>query len=420
MHVSPSGRFVRSMAVAIASLFLSANGRTQAAEDGQALLDKLTKTYADLPAYADQGQVFVVDTEGKSGDRQNARTQFGRPEKLRVETDDIRLVIDAGQSTTVLDSLRNSQAEKLSAMPDADTLLVGPLGAALLGSPLGHPQTILLHLLLDKKPAEWFIREGKPVAEAETTVGDRKAHRLTIDRPLRPDWRLTIDAESGLLTRVEVLPTDPSKKSIVVRWEAGEIVTKPAGDAAWSLDVPKDYASIDKKVAGFRKEAAEKKKKPDSELVGKPVPDFPMEIIGADGKTKQARLSDFKGKPLVIDVWATWCAPCRKSLPELTSTLLTLDDKSTLQTILLSIDQKADDGKELPDHVRKGLERMGVNLATLPRTILALDRESTGAKALNAAAIPMTVLVDSQGIVRKVHVGITPATTLRKDIAELK
>lgn len=411
---------IRASALAALALFIAGHGLAANAQDGGPLLESLVKTYGELTAYGDQGQVGIYDADGKSADLQNARILFARPAKLKVETDEIRVAIENGLTTTVIDSLRTSQAEKTQAMPDADTLLVGPLGASLLGSPLGHPQTILLHLFLDKSPASWFLREGKPKADPDETWNGRKWQRLTIDRPLRPDWRIWIDAETQLIGRIDVLPTDPERTKVSVRWVSGEVSkTAPAAEA-WKLDVPKDYAAIDRKVEGFRKDAVEKRKKPDSALVGKPVPDFPLEIVEKDGKTRQARIADFKGKPLVIDIWATWCGPCRKSFPELTATLLTLDEKSQVTTILLSIDKQPDDGKDLAEFVRKGLDRMGVNLATLPRTSLALDREAAGAKSLNAEAIPMTVLVDSKGVVRKVHVGITPATTLRKDIAELK
>ncbi len=407
-------------AVAALALVSFGFGSRADAQDAGELLGSVVKTYAELKAYGDQGQVGIYDADGKAVDQVNARMLFARPDKLRVETDEIRVAIDKGQTTTVIDSLRASQTEKSPVMPDADTLLVGPLGASLLGSPLGHPQTILLHLLLDKSPAGWLTREGNLKAEPDETWNGRKWQRLTIDRPLRPDWRLWIDAETRLIGRIDVLPPDPARTAITVRWVSGEISKTVPSPEAWKLDIPKDYGSIDLKVEGFRKEAVEKRKKPESQLVGKPIPDFPMEIVAADGKTRQARISDFKGKPLVIDVWATWCGPCRVSLPELTKTLLTLDDKSQVTTILLSIDQQPDDGKDLAEFVRKSLDRLGVNTATLPRTSLALDRESAAAKSLNTEAIPMTVMVDSKGIVRKVHIGVTPGATLRKDIAELK
>lgn len=418
MRTEFARRTIRALA-ALTSL-IAVQGLTTRAQDGGPLMESLVKTYSELPAYVDQGQVGIFDADAKSAGLQNARILFARPDKLKVETDEIRVSIENGQTTTVLDSLRTSQAEKTPAMPDADTLLVGPLGASLLGSPLGHPQTILLHLLLDKSPASWLTREGQPKAETDETWHGRKWQRLTIDRPLRPDWRIWIDAETRLIGRIDVLPSDQERTQFTVRWESGEISKNAPAAEAWKLDVPKDYDAIDRKVEGFRKEAVAKRKKPDSALVGKPLPDFPLEIVAADGKTRQARITDFKGKPLVIDIWATWCGPCRISLPELTRTILTLDDKSQVTTILLSIDKQPEDGKNLAEFVRKGLDRMGVNLVTLPRTSLALDREAAGAKSLNAEAIPMTILVDSKGIVRKVHVGITPTTTLRKDIAELK
>jgi peroxiredoxin len=48
-------------------------------------------------------------------------------------------------------------------------------------------------------------------------------------------------------------------------------------------------------------------------LVGKPAPDFMLQTL--DGQ--QAKLSELKGSVAVLDFWATWCPPCRKSLPHL-------------------------------------------------------------------------------------------------------
>lgn len=389
--------------------------------DGTAELSRIEKTYGTLKAYGDHGLVRVISADSKPGTAQQSQSEFVRPGNLKVSADDIRLSISDKKIVTVLDTLRTTRTDNLASekMPQASELLVGPLGAALLGSPLGQPQAIILHLLLDEKPASWIAREGEVTSEKPQEWSGKSWSLLRVNRPLRPDWIFWYDAKTGLIGRIDVRSEDVSQKSLSVQWESGVIRTEPAPKTSWSLDIPAGYSSVDRKVAEFQKAAIAKKQKPESSLVGKALPDFPIELIASDGKTKSAKISDYRGKPLLIDLWATWCGPCRKAFPELTQTLATLDDKSDLQTVLLSIDQKAEEGS-ISDHVRKGLKQMGVEIEKLPRTSLALDKTGAGSKLLGADAIPMTIIVDKAGIVRAVHIGITPATTLRKDLAGLK
>ena len=414
-------RFLTSVLIHLSILAIVFPAHSAISADGSSELLRIEKTYGSLKAYADQGLVKVISADAKPGTAQQSESEFVRPGNLKVSADDIRLSISDKKIVTVLDTLRTTRTDNLASekMPQASELLVGPLGAALLGSPLGQPQAIILHLLLDEKPASWIAREGEVTSEKPQEWSGKSWNLLRVNRPLRPDWIFWYDAKTGLIGRIDVRSEDVSQKSLSVQWTSGEIRTEPAPKTSWSLDIPAGYSSVDRKVAEFQKAAIEKKQKPESSLVGKALPDFPIELIASDGKTKSAKISDYKGKPLLIDLWATWCGPCRKSFPELTQTLATLDDKSDLQTVLLSIDQKAEEGS-ISDHVRKGLKQMGVDIEKLPRTTLALDKTGAGSKLLGADAIPMTIIVDKAGIVRAVHVGITPATTLRKDLAGLK
>jgi thiol-disulfide isomerase/thioredoxin len=51
------------------------------------------------------------------------------------------------------------------------------------------------------------------------------------------------------------------------------------------------------------------------EVMAQPIPAAPVEFVDASGKT--VKLSDFKGTPVVLNLWATWCAPCVKEMPTL-------------------------------------------------------------------------------------------------------
>lgn len=410
--------FSRKLLVLSLTAFLGYVPAFVRAQDAARDLDHIVQAYSNLKSYGDEGEVQVVQVDGKTSTPQASKTFFQRPGNLKVEAEDVRLSITGSKMTTVLDTLRTTMAVEVQELPQADTLLVGPLGASLLGSAKGQPQAILLHLLLDQKPAEWLKREGKLVQEQPQKWAGQSWNRLRIDRPLRPDWLLWYDSKTGLIGRIDVASGDPEKVTVGVLWASGKIRTEPLDQSVWSLDVPANYSSVDKKVEAFQKAATEKKKTPESELVGKVLEDFPLVLIESDGQTKQVKISDFKGKPILLDFWATWCGPCRKSFPELTQALATVDGKSDLKVILVSIDQKADEG-ELTEFVRLGLKKMGVDLEKVPLASLALDQIGAASKSLNVEAIPMTVLIDRAGKIRKVHVGVTPATTLRKDLADL-
>src|SRR5262249_49520866 len=64
----------------------------------------------------------------------------------------------------------------------------------------------------------------------------------------------------------------------------------------------------------------------ESDLVGKPAPDFELETL--DGQ--RFRLSSQRNKIVVVDFWATWCGPCRQTLPELVRTAAKYHDRDVI------------------------------------------------------------------------------------------
>ncbi len=135
-----------------------------------------------------------------------------------------------------------------------------------------------------------------------------------------------------------------------------------------------------------------------SPLVGKPAPDF--ELTDLDGNS--VRLSDLRGKPVLLDFWATWCGPCKIELPHIQK----LHEEFGVDDItVLAI------SSEQPALVRRYLERAQYTFPSL----IDGKREVTG--KYGVTSIPVVLVIDSQGVVRKHFIGAQPERVLRKALA---
>lgn len=115
--------------------------------------------------------------------------------------------------------------------------------------------------------------------------------------------------------------------------------------------------------------------------VGGKLRDVPMQ--GLSGPS--ALLSDFRGKPLVINVWASWCGPCRDEMASL-DRLARHHGGKQFAVIGISTD-------DYPQNALAFLRRAGVGFRQFIDTRLVLEN------MLGADHIPLTLLVDAQGTV---------------------
>jgi thiol-disulfide isomerase/thioredoxin len=104
-----------------------------------------------------------------------------------------------------------------------------------------------------------------------------------------------------------------------------------------------------------------------------------------------ARLSDERGKIVVLNFWATWCVPCRAEMPELQRLADDLDGKPF---VLWAIDLQED--QATIDQFRREL---GLRLPVL------LDEDGIVTRAYGVRALPATFLVDQQGVLRQQRLG---------------
>ncbi len=134
----------------------------------------------------------------------------------------------------------------------------------------------------------------------------------------------------------------------------------------------------------------------------KPAPAW--ELPSIDGKT--VHLSDFKGKVVILDFWATWCPPCRAEIPDFIALQKQYGDKG-LAIIGASVDQGG------VATVKAFAKKNNVNY-----TVVMADEEVAKAYG-DIQAIPTTFVIDRQGRIVKQHVGLTSKEEFEKEIKPL-
>lgn len=123
------------------------------------------------------------------------------------------------------------------------------------------------------------------------------------------------------------------------------------------------------------------------QLVGTKAPDFDLPLVDSSGRVK---LSDFAGKVVVVDFWATWCEPCKNSFPAYQR----LSEKHAEHLVVVGV--SVDDTPE-------GIENFARE--TGARFPLVWDEAQRVAQSFKPPAMPTSFIIDPQGIVRFVHAG---------------
>ncbi|TAL18211.1 redoxin domain-containing protein [bacterium] len=130
---------------------------------------------------------------------------------------------------------------------------------------------------------------------------------------------------------------------------------------------------------------------------GQPPPP-PFDLPSVSGK--RVRLSDYKGKIVVLDFWATWCPPCREAIPHLAGLHNRLSAKG-VEVLGMNLDQN-------PGELDAFLKAKPV-----PYTVVRTDQATS--MAYGVSGIPRIFVIDRQGAVRGDFLGFDRSTAKKID-----
>jgi len=139
-----------------------------------------------------------------------------------------------------------------------------------------------------------------------------------------------------------------------------------------------------------------------NEARSEPAPAWKLQDI--NGKTVQ--LSDFKGKVVVLDFWATWCPPCRAEIPHFIE-LQKQYQSQGLVVIGVSLDQGG------PGVVSSFAKQQNINYP------IVMGTEDVAKAYGNIEAIPTTFVIDPNGNITGKHIGFTEKSVFEDEIKKV-
>ncbi|GAB6930602.1 redoxin domain-containing protein [Paenibacillus sp. JCM 10914] len=138
---------------------------------------------------------------------------------------------------------------------------------------------------------------------------------------------------------------------------------------------------------------------------GNIAPDF--ELNSLDGKS--SKLSDFRGQKVIVNMWATWCPPCRAEMPDMQKFY---DKYKGENTTIIAINMTT--SEKSVDRIPEFLDEFGITFPVL------LDKQNKIGEIYQVYALPTSYIIDSQGIIQQKVTGPMNYEMMEKLVKEIR
>jgi cytochrome c biogenesis protein CcmG/thiol:disulfide interchange protein DsbE len=142
-------------------------------------------------------------------------------------------------------------------------------------------------------------------------------------------------------------------------------------------------------------------------LVGHPAPNFSLVMLQSDPGKSTLSLSNLKGKPIVLNFWASWCQPCKEELPLLENAWKQMQVQKK-EIVILGIDFQ-----ESSSDATSFLQQQGITY------LAGLDINGSIANKYGVASLPQTIFIDRNGTVTSREPGELTTQELSRNLQSI-
>ncbi|OMF80902.1 peroxiredoxin family protein [Paenibacillus glucanolyticus] len=155
---------------------------------------------------------------------------------------------------------------------------------------------------------------------------------------------------------------------------------------------------------------AEVMKTEDTDMVigiekGQAAPDFVLQNLQGE----EVRLSDFQGKTVMVNFWATWCPPCRIEMPHMQKFF---EDYNSKDVVIIGVNMTP--SEKTLDSVKSFVDEQQL---TFP---IVLDMDGSVTQTYQIIAYPSTVLIDSRGVIQEKFRGAINYEMMKEAVARVR